>query len=300
MELSRNLSLFIKVSTCWVSLKLKMWAQLLLLDVQGEVDRVGLPAKTSFRAAKVFVGKAQTINVNDHQYSQLVVPTTSKTHFSICLFNHEDNSRSFQFTNLCELSTLVNDEIVPMNESLELIAKKDYIIDIALDKTERNRLIWKFKGHMKRGVHTHSKPLYGARKKRRRDALAKEQNTESSPFGISATMTQDGITAPTASYFAWQAHQTEKAASKLLESSSTLEAQIFRANVELTATKHQTINKMTEMQRTYTEQSEATHDLLQQMQIKFNELKNEMEQKVQQLTVLLHHSNCCSKCNNDV
>ena len=277
-----------------------MWAQLLLLDVQGEVDRVGLPAKTSLRAAKVYVGKAQTIKVNDHHYSQLVVPTTSTTHFSICLINHEDNSRSFQFTNLCELSTSVNDELVPMNESLELIAKKDYIIEIALDETERNRLIWRFKGHMKRGVHTQTTPHYGARKKRRRDALAKTQNTASSPFGISATMTQDGITAPTASYFAWQAHQTEKAASELLASSSTLEAQIFRANVELTATKHQTIDKMTALQREYAEQSETTHDLLQQMQIKFIELKNEMEQKVQQLTILLHHSNCCSKCNNDV
>ena len=59
-----------------------MWAQLLLLDVQGEVDRVGLPAKTSLRAAKVYVGKAQTIKVNDHHYSQLVVPTTSTTHFN--------------------------------------------------------------------------------------------------------------------------------------------------------------------------------------------------------------------------
>ena len=277
-----------------------MWAQLLLLDVQGEVDRVGLPAKTSLRAAKVYVGKAQTIKVNDHHYSQLVVPTTSTTHFSICLINHEDNTRSFQLTNLCELSTLVNDQLVHMNESLELIAKKDYIIEIALDKTERNRLIWRFKGHMKRGVHTQTTPHYGARKKRRRDALAKTQNTASSPFGISATMTEDGKTAPTASYFAWQAHQTEKAAIKLVASSSTLEAQIFKANLELTATKHQTIDMMTELQRKYAEQSEVTHDLLQQIQVKFTQLKDEMEQKVEQLAIVLHHSNCCSKCNIDV
>ena len=264
-----------------------MWAQMLLLDVQGCVETVGLPAKTSFRAAKIFVGKAQTIDVNGIQHSQLVVPTSCTTHFSICLINHDDNSRSFEFTNVCDLNTLVNEQVVPKNETIKLIPKKDYIVDIALDTTGDKRLIWKFTGHMKRGVQTQVTPQYSARKKRRRDAVAKAINTASTPFGISATVDKDGVTAPTANYFAWQVHQTEetitKAHTQLLQKNAELQSEISKINAELALSREEANQKIDQIQHQYNFDS-------QQMKDQLTHLKEEMYTKVQYLTMQLHES----------
>jgi len=264
-----------------------MWAQLLLVDVQGCVETVGLPAKTSFRAAKIFVGKAQTIDVNGRQYSQLVVPSTCTTHFSICLINHENNSRSFEFTNLCDLNTLVNEQVVQKNETIQMIPKKDYIVDIALDTSGEKHLIWKFTGHMKRGVQTQVTPQYSARKKRRRDAVAKAVNTASTPFGISATVDKDGITAPTANYFAWQVQQTEetitKAHTQLVQKNAELQTEIVKINAELAQSREEANQKIEQIQHKYNSDSQQIKDQL-------THLKEEMYRKVQHLTMQLHES----------
>jgi hypothetical protein len=163
-----------------------MWASLDITFVDGDVVRDGLPTQIELRAQVVYFGgsKFGTARTDGAiaQISQVVLPTTIETLFSIRYEMYDARIRSFFLTNLSSFLIAVNNDVVPANQVCELT--KGTIIDIYLDNTEQNRISYKFEGKNKSGPLRHDRVKSNAKKKRVGDQRRKERDIAKVPFVI--------------------------------------------------------------------------------------------------------------------